>query len=77
MRRVLKPGESLRIVRRCVGLAPELEDSALLEYQMLEPGMRVKYITPTWVQIELPDGDRLEVHVSALEMLPVNDDDQR
>ncbi|MEO6147539.1 MAG: hypothetical protein ABIT70_10960, partial [Sulfuriferula sp.] len=65
------PGESLRIVRRAVGLRPELEDSALLEVQILEPGVRVKYITLTWVRVALPDGDEVEVHVSALEMIEV------
>ena len=77
MRRVLKPGDSLRIVRHAVGIAPDLEDGALLEYQILQPGLQVQYITPTWVRIALPDGEEVEVHVSALEMLPVNDDDQR
>lgn len=63
--RVLKPGDSLRIVRRAAGLGLEA-----LDVTMLEAGSIVEYISPSWLLVRLPDGEELEVHVSALEIIP-------
>lgn len=73
--RVLKPGDILVVIKRTVAFCPDKDDSALLEYQMLEPGFRVRYIMPVTVLIEMTDGEQLDVHVSALEILPKEEND--
>lgn len=64
--RILKPGESLRIVRNATGLGLES-----LDVHLLEPGTIVSYVAPTWVHVRLPGGDEVDVHVSALEIIPL------
>lgn len=62
--RILKPGESLRIIRNSAGLGLEA-----LDVTLLTEGSVVEYISPTWVLVRLPDGEELQVHVSALEII--------
>ena len=63
--RVLKPGDSLRIVRRAAGLGSE----EALDVTLLEVGQLVTYLAPAWVLVRLPSGEEIEVHISALEVL--------
>lgn len=63
--RILRPGDSLRIVRRAAGLGSE----EALDVTLLEVGQLVTYLAPAWVLVRLPSGAEIEVHISALESL--------
>lgn len=63
--RTLKPGDSLRIVRRAAGLGLEVLDVTLLDADSI-----VEYVSPTWVRVRLPNGEEVEIHVSSLAIMP-------
>ena len=60
----LKPGDRLRIVRRAAGLGLES-----LDVSIINEGTIVRYLSPTWMLVRLPDGEEVEIHVSALEIM--------
>lgn len=73
--RILKPGESLLITRVATAIGREQGGDALLEYHLLKPGDIVRYITPSWVEVQLADGSVAEVHITALEIIPLTKGD--
>lgn len=60
---VLTPGDTLRITRSTAGLG---QDESL-DLSVLPAGSAVKYIRPTWLLVELDNGERADVHIDSLE----------
>lgn len=58
----LYPGTMLRITRQAVGLGKEP-----LDINILAAGRIVRYLGPSWLLVELEDGERVEVQIQSLE----------
>jgi hypothetical protein len=71
----LKPGDQLKITRRCVGLRPDPDDGSLLEFQILQPDQIVEYISPDRVIVRLEDGVMVDVHISNIEIIQKAEDE--
>lgn len=60
----LYPGQLLRITRQAAGLGKENCDVSLLA-----SGRVVRYLRPSWLLVELDDGEQVEVNIDALERM--------
>lgn len=62
----LTPGDLLSVTRQAAGLGSEG-----LDVSLLRQGDMVRYVRPVWLLVEMESGERVEIHVDALQIMEV------